>query len=231
MKRGQLAAVIIIVLLVAAVGAFYVFSDKRAGQASRTLAAAKFGTQPTYPTGQQPSQQYYPPSSSPQPASTISSGVQQPPPVMADIPPLGWGSSQDVEKVLSDKFESDLLGEFASMLKKLALDEYARCSKVCYVPYYDCCKNKEAQYLECMKATAGSYRACLYGCDVTAISSCSALCKEKQVNGCKNELTVFCDKEGAYDNWLKCIKDNKCDVIKNVGFSPAEFRPNCADLK
>jgi len=43
MKRGQLAAVIIIVLLVAVVGAFVVFSDKRAGHApnvalSNTLA-------------------------------------------------------------------------------------------------------------------------------------------------------------------------------------------------
>jgi len=50
MKKAQLAAVVIIVLLVAAVGAFYVFSDKHAGEAARTLSSAKFGTQPTYPT-------------------------------------------------------------------------------------------------------------------------------------------------------------------------------------
>jgi len=47
-KRGQLAAVIIIVLLVAAIGGFIIFSEKRAGEAARTLAAAKQQSYPRY---------------------------------------------------------------------------------------------------------------------------------------------------------------------------------------
>ena len=40
MKRGQLGAVLIIVLLVAAVGAFFIFSQKRAGKATLMRTAA-----------------------------------------------------------------------------------------------------------------------------------------------------------------------------------------------
>ncbi len=51
MKRGQLAAVIIMVLLVAAVGGFIIFSEKRAGQAGANVAPSKTVTyQPTYPS-------------------------------------------------------------------------------------------------------------------------------------------------------------------------------------
>jgi len=48
MKKAQLTAVIVIVLLVAAIGGFIIFSEKRTGEAARTLAAAKQQSYPQY---------------------------------------------------------------------------------------------------------------------------------------------------------------------------------------
>lgn len=76
-----MAAVVIIVLLVGAVGAFYVFSDKRAGQATRTLTQSQpQPTQPSYPTAQ-PS---YPLQTYPSQQTTTSTGNTQPP-VMTSV--------------------------------------------------------------------------------------------------------------------------------------------------
>jgi len=88
-EKNIIFAVLIIVLLVAAVGGFYVFSDKHAGEAARNLAAAKYsqpvigepivGQTQTYPV-----QPYVPPPSQTlpaqqtYPAGTISTTVQQP---------------------------------------------------------------------------------------------------------------------------------------------------------
>jgi type IV secretory pathway VirB10-like protein len=86
MKRGQLTAVIIIVLFVAAVGAFYVFSEKRAGRAALQPAPigitySREGTntapQPTQAPPPQPTQQPTVQPTSPPSTSSKSSAITE----------------------------------------------------------------------------------------------------------------------------------------------------------
>jgi len=73
MKRGQLAAVIVIVLLVAAVAGFFVFSEKRAGQATNTLSRTTSLNQPAPYTVANPTVS---------PGVMTSSGATQPAPTL-----------------------------------------------------------------------------------------------------------------------------------------------------
>jgi len=76
MKRGQLGAVLVIVLVVAAIGGFIIFSEKQAGKAALSRQ--------TYPTGQQYPKQY------PQqyPYQQPTGGVQpEQPPVLTSVVP------------------------------------------------------------------------------------------------------------------------------------------------
>jgi hypothetical protein len=81
MKRGQLAIVLVIVLLVAAVGAFIVFSDKSAGKAYLNQpGGGKLFTSSAKPYTPPSSQPYTPPAQSYTPPQTYTPPGQQPVP-------------------------------------------------------------------------------------------------------------------------------------------------------
>jgi len=229
MKRGQLATVIIIVLLVAAVGGFYVFSDKRAGQATRTLTQSQQQpTQPTYPTSQPATQPSYPtgqPSQSPtvptsptQPAGTISTGPT-PPPVMAEV---------------SDKQKKALGGlaqTIADMIWAAARDKrynswknsddgkkWTDCKDDCQKQKDDCFKGKA--YLDCMDdPDVNGFTPCMQACAARIASTpageetpdtpaqCKGQCRAKANDNCAK----ICDK--VYDDCYKV----KCKPLEFKG--------------
>ena len=79
MKRGQLAAILIIIALVAVIGGFVIFSEKRAGEAIRTMQTA-YPTQPYYPAPT-----YAQPSTDQQPPAYYDVGQQPPEPTPTPV--------------------------------------------------------------------------------------------------------------------------------------------------
>jgi len=201
MKKAQLTAVIVIVLLVAAVGGFIIFSDKRAGEATRALKTAY-----QQPPVQAP-QAYVPPGGI--------AGARPPTEPLPGTVPCDGECRSDADcapqcSKCSMYFQgyATLIGhcmtpagaEKAAAEVKAASDDYEKrsrdCGIICRPKFDDCWKVEEKK---CLDKIAPDVFDLMEACDKCANvpeaekAACDASCKAK--NAALKKKIADCDAE------------------------------------